>query len=69
MRPESYCQIPNLFFAADYVRTNTDMATMEGANEASRRAVNNLIVRSTLKLKKCEIWEMHEPVIFWPFRH
>ena len=28
------------FLAADYVRTYTDLATMEGANEAARRAVN-----------------------------
>jgi len=68
MRPESYCQIPNLYFAADYVRTNTDLATMEGANEAARRAVNNIIDHSKLRLKKCEIWEMHEPLLLWPFR-
>ena len=28
----------NLLLAADYVRTFTDLATMEGANEAARRA-------------------------------
>ena len=35
--------IPNLLLAADYVRTNTDLATMEGANEAARRAVNAIL--------------------------
>jgi uncharacterized protein with NAD-binding domain and iron-sulfur cluster len=35
--------IPNLFLASDYVRTHTDLATMEGANEAARRAVNGLL--------------------------
>ena len=42
-RPEAYTAIPNLFLAADYVRTNTNLATMEGANEAARRAVNAIL--------------------------
>ena len=36
-------RIPNLVLAADYVRTHTDLATMEGANEAARRAVNAIL--------------------------
>ena len=40
LRPEATTAIPNLFLASDYVRTHTDLATMEGANEAARRAVN-----------------------------
>ncbi|HJP65370.1 MAG TPA: FAD-dependent oxidoreductase, partial [Actinomycetota bacterium] len=40
LRPKAYTQIPNLFLAADYVQTATDLTTMEGANEAARRAVN-----------------------------
>ena len=36
-------RIPNLVLAADYVRTYTDLATMEGANEAARRAVNAIL--------------------------
>ena len=36
-------RIPNLFLASDYVRTHTDLATMEGANEAARRAVNGIL--------------------------
>jgi 15-cis-phytoene desaturase len=61
LRPESYCAIPNLFFAADYVRTHTDLATMEGANEAARRAVNNIIETSGVNAPLCEIWDLHEP--------
>ena len=37
--------IENLFLAADYVRTTTDLATMESACEAARRAVNGLCER------------------------
>jgi uncharacterized protein with NAD-binding domain and iron-sulfur cluster len=39
LRPESKNRISNLYLAADYVRTYVDLATMEGANEAARRAV------------------------------
>lgn len=45
LRPEASTAIGNLFLAADYVRTysNVDFATMETANEAARRAVNALL--------------------------
>jgi hypothetical protein len=66
LRPNSYTDIPNLFLAADYVRTHTDLATMEGANEAARRAVNNIIVASGVNKPLCEIWNLHEP---WIFHH
>jgi hypothetical protein len=42
-RPNSYTSIPNLFVAADYVRVNVDLATMEGANEAGRQAANAIL--------------------------
>ncbi|MGZ3950707.1 MAG: hypothetical protein ACXVBZ_04890 [Flavisolibacter sp.] len=66
LRPSSYSDISNLFFAADYVRTHTDLATMEGANEAARRAVNNIVEASGLNKPLCEIWSLHEP---WIFHH
>lgn len=45
LRPDAATAVPNLFLAADYVRTysNVDFATMETANEAARRAVNALL--------------------------
>ena len=42
-RPDSHTAIPNLFLAADFVRTNVDLATMEGANEAGRQAANAIL--------------------------
>jgi hypothetical protein len=69
LRPESHCAIPNLFFAADYVRTHTDLATMEGANEAGRRAVNNIIEASGVKAQLCEIWDLYEPWQLARFRN
>jgi len=64
MRPSPRTDIPNLFLAADYVRTFTDLATMEGANEAARRAVNSILKVSQSRAKPCRLWNLREP---WPF--
>ena len=45
-RPEASTEISNLFLASDYVKTHTDVACMEAANEAARRAVNALLDRA-----------------------
>ena len=68
LRPDAFTRIPNLFLASDYVRTNTDLATMEGANEAARRAVNSIISVSGSNAPLCKIWDLHEPEIFTPWR-
>lgn len=68
LRPEFFTHIFNLFLAADYVKTYTDLATMEGANEAARRAVNNIIDKSGINVPYCQIWNLHEPFIFAPMR-
>ena len=39
-------ELQNLFIASDYVRMYTDIACMEAANEAARRAVNCLLLAS-----------------------
>lgn len=64
LRPYAHTQIPNLFLASDYVRTNTDLATMEGANEAARRAVNSIIDASGVSANYCKIWKLRQPVLF-----
>jgi 15-cis-phytoene desaturase len=63
-RPEAATRIPNLLLAADYVRTHTDLATMEGANEAARRAVNAIIERAGSAASPCEVFPLREPRIF-----
>lgn len=63
LRPEAWTGIPNLFLASDYVRTHTDLATMEGANEAARRAVNAIIEDARVEAPLCKIWNLHEPDI------
>ena len=52
-RPDAVTRIPNLFLAADFVRTHTDLATMEGANEAARRAVNGILEATGSGAPRC----------------
>jgi uncharacterized protein with NAD-binding domain and iron-sulfur cluster len=68
-RPNSRTEIHNLFLAADYVRTYTDLATMEGANEAARRAVNHILEVTGSKHDWCHLWPLHEPAIFAHRQH
>ena len=68
LRPEAVTKIPNLFLASDYVRTNTDLATMEAANEAGRRAVNGILNAAGSNAPECAVWDLHEPEIFAPWR-
>lgn len=42
-RPSTYTRIPNMFLAGDYVRTEVDLATMEGACESGIRAANAIV--------------------------
>jgi len=42
-RPEVRSKIANLFLAGDYVQTDIDLATMEGANESGRKAANAIL--------------------------
>jgi uncharacterized protein with NAD-binding domain and iron-sulfur cluster len=67
-RPGVVTRIPNLLLAADYVRTNTDLATMEGANEAARRAVNAILERSGSAAAPCAIYTLPEPAVLRPAR-
>lgn len=61
IRSDARTAVPNLFLASDYVRTHTDLATMEGANEAARRAVNNILEVSGSGSSFCRVWELDEP--------
>lgn len=67
-RPEAASRIPNLTFAADYVRTHTDLASMEGACEAARRATNAILDRERSVAARAGVWPLEEPPIFAPWR-
>jgi hypothetical protein len=61
LRPSALTGIANLFLAGDYVKTETDLACMEGANEAARRAVNGILEASSSREPRCEIWAFSPP--------
>ena len=63
LRPNATTRVPNLFLASDYVRTNTDLATMEGANEAARRATNGILDLVGARSARARIWQFEEPAI------
>jgi uncharacterized protein with NAD-binding domain and iron-sulfur cluster len=65
-RPSAQTEIPNLFLASDYVRTNTNLATMEGANEAARRATNAILDVSHSSASKAAVFQFEDPIIFRP---
>lgn len=67
-RPEAGTEIRNLCLAADYVHTYTDLATMEGANEAARRATNAILDREGSLSPRAAIWPLEEPEFFAPMR-
>jgi hypothetical protein len=60
-RPEAVTSVPNLFLASDFVRTYTDLATMEGANEAARRAVNGILDAARSSARRCDVWKLRSP--------
>ena len=67
-RPVSVTAFANLFLAGDFVRTYTDLATMEGANESARRAVNALLDSLGSTADRCAVWPLHEPALFRPLK-
>jgi len=68
LRPQAVTAIPNLFLASDYVQTFTNLATMEAANEAARRAVNGILEHSGSDAPPCRLWNLHEPELLEPWR-
>jgi uncharacterized protein with NAD-binding domain and iron-sulfur cluster len=60
-RPTARTQIPNLFLAGDYVQTDVDLATMEGANESGRAAVNALLENSGSKAPRVTMYKLYDP--------
>ncbi|MFI0221403.1 FAD-dependent oxidoreductase [Streptomyces lydicus] len=60
-RPSSRTAVPNLFLAGDYVATDIGLATMEGANESARRAVNALLDTAGSTAPRCRVRRLHRP--------
>lgn len=69
LRPISHAAgLENLFLAGDYVRTNVDLATMEGASEAARTAVNALLEVSGSNAPRCALFTLYRATELEPFR-
>lgn len=67
-RPPADVGVENLTLASDYVRTNSDLASMESANEAGRRAANAILDRQRIGGDRAELWELEEPAVFEPLK-
>ncbi|HWO22814.1 MAG TPA: FAD-dependent oxidoreductase [Kofleriaceae bacterium] len=61
LRPEAASTIPNLALAGDYVRTHTNIASMESACEAGRRAANVILDRAGSSARRADVWPLEEP--------
>ena len=67
-RPEAQVELENFFVASDYVRTYTDIACMEAANEAARRAVNCLLLASGATAPPAQLWPLEEAAFLKPIQ-
>ncbi|WP_159928751.1 MULTISPECIES: FAD-dependent oxidoreductase [Nocardia] len=67
-RPEARCAIPNLFFGGDHVRSNIDLATMEGANESGRAATNAILDAADDPAPRVPVFPLVALPIFEPWK-
>ncbi|MGW0250891.1 hydroxysqualene dehydroxylase [Nocardia goodfellowii] len=67
-RPEPHGALENLFLAGDYVRTNVDLATMEGASESARAAVNALLEVAGSNAERCRKYTLYRSAELEPLR-
>jgi uncharacterized protein with NAD-binding domain and iron-sulfur cluster len=64
LRPTAETGVENLVLASDYVRTETNLACMEGANEAARLAVNAILRQDGYVGAACKLWPLEEDPLF-----
>jgi uncharacterized protein with NAD-binding domain and iron-sulfur cluster len=63
-RPRARTKIPNLFLAGDYVQTDVDLATMEGANESGRDAANAVLEAAGSNAEPAAKYRLYDPPEF-----
>ncbi len=63
-RPKARTKVPNLFLSGDYVQTDIDLATMEGANESGRAAVAALLDAAGSNAAKPKMYTLYDPPEF-----
>jgi uncharacterized protein with NAD-binding domain and iron-sulfur cluster len=67
-RPTAETEISNLFIGGDHVRSNIDLATMEGANESGRRVANAILDRTDSNAERATIYPLWEPELMDPLK-
>jgi uncharacterized protein with NAD-binding domain and iron-sulfur cluster len=60
LRPSAETAIGNMFLAGDYIDTSTNLASMEGANESARRAVNAILEKTASSEPRCRLWSFED---------
>lgn len=63
-RPTARTRIPNLLMSGDFVQTDVDLATMEGANESARHAVNAILEESGSTAGRVRTFRLYDPPEF-----
>lgn len=63
-RPKARTRIPNLMMSGDFVQTDIDLATMEGANESARYAVNAILDGSGSRAARVATYKLYDPPEF-----
>ncbi|KRC56801.1 MULTISPECIES: FAD-dependent oxidoreductase [unclassified Nocardioides] len=63
-RPTARTRIPNLLMSGDFVQTDIDLATMEGANESARHAVNAILDESRSTAARVKTYKLYDPPEF-----
>jgi uncharacterized protein with NAD-binding domain and iron-sulfur cluster len=67
-RPDAATAVPNLVLAADYVKVSIDTASMEGANDAGRRAANAILARADSSASPAHVYELFRAPEWEPYR-
>ncbi|WP_223204893.1 hydroxysqualene dehydroxylase [Gordonia jinghuaiqii] len=67
-RPHAYTALPNLFIGGDHVRSNIDLATMEGANESGRRVTNAIIAAADSPAPAAPVFPLWELPMLEPLK-
>nr|WP_245549830.1 FAD-dependent oxidoreductase [Gordonia effusa] len=67
-RPTATTEINNLFIGGDHVRSNIDLATMEGANESGRRVANGILDATDSSARRAKTYPLHEMALMDPLK-
>jgi uncharacterized protein with NAD-binding domain and iron-sulfur cluster len=67
-RPESRTAISNFFLGGDWVKTNINVTTMDGANQGGRQAANALLDAADSTAPRAQLWPLYVPPEYQLFR-